>query len=183
MTVSNQVSEGIAAAIQNLQREIATLRTGRANPAMIEEISVECYGTRTPLQQLASISVPEPRLLVVQPWDPSVVKDIEKALASSSLGISPVVDGKIIRLPFPAMTEERRAALIKVVQEKAEQTRVRIRGAREEELKKLRQQERDSELSEDGLAVASQDVQEAIDQATVQVSQLVDDKTKEIMTV
>ncbi len=181
--MAQELATAIAAAIENFERELATLRTGRANPAMIEDLAVECYGARSPLNQLASISAPEPRLLVVQPWDASVTKDIEKALASSSLGISPVVDGKVIRLPIPAMTEERRTSLLKVVQEKAEQTRVRIRGAREEEMKDLKQQERDGAVSEDAMEVASKDVQAQVDDAVAAIAQKIEAKTKEIMTV
>src|SRR5690242_2544372 len=117
--MADLVAAAAADTLEYLERELATLRTGRANPAMVENIPVDCYGGRSPLQQVASISAPEPRLLLVQPWDPSIIKDIEKALSASSLGISPVVDGKNIRLPLPIMTEERRTALQKVVQEKA----------------------------------------------------------------
>ena len=99
-------SEQARKAIEHLQHELQAIRTGRANPSLVEDLLVEAYGTMTPLQQLAAIAAPEPRLIVIQPWDPSITKDIEKALTKSQLGITPVVDGKTIRLPFPSMTEE-----------------------------------------------------------------------------
>src|SRR5689334_7046975 len=127
-----QLQEHLAKALQHLHQELSGLRTGRAVPTLVENIQVESYGTMTALQQLASISAPEPQQLLVQPWDPSLLKDIEKAIAQSPLGINPVNDGKVIRLPFPPMTDERRQQLLKVVKEKAEEARVRVRGIREE---------------------------------------------------
>lgn len=177
------LNEAINKAIDHFRRELTGLRTGRANPAMIEEIGVEAYGAITPLLQLAAIHSPEPRLLVVQPWDPAVIKDIEKALSQSSLGITPVVDGKNIRLPFPAMTEERRQDLLKVVHEKAEQTRIRLRAAREEEIKRLRADEKNGVISEDALATATKQVQTAINLSQEQIEQAVKTKTAEILTV
>ncbi|MBI5467345.1 MAG: ribosome recycling factor [Candidatus Kerfeldbacteria bacterium] len=181
--MTDHLTTSIEQAISHLEHELLGIRTGRANPAMIEDIPVEAYGTKTPLVQLAAIIAPEPRLLVVQPWDPSVIKDIEKALTQSSLGITPVADGKLLRLPFPAMTEERRKDLMKVVNEKAEQTKVRLRGVREEEMKKLKTQERDGAISEDASTVAGKAVQTAIDQGTERIDTLVKAKTEEIMTV
>ncbi len=169
--------------LEHLDRELTAIRTGRASPAVVESIPIDCYGSRTPLQQLAAITAPEPRLLVIQPWDPSIIKDIEKSLSVSSLGISPVVDGKIIRLPFPTMTEERRRELSKIVQEKAEQTRVRIRGIRENELKRLRQSERDGQLSEDELTLTTKQLQVLIDETVAKVATATEQKIKEIETI
>lgn len=181
--MTDHLASAIEQAITHLEHELLGIRTGRANPAMIEDVQVEAYGTKTPLVQLAAINAPEPRLLVVQPWDPSVTKDIEKALSQSNLGITPVVDGKVLRLPFPSMTEERRKELLKVVNEKAEQTKVRLRGVREEAMKKLKSDEKDGAISEDAAKVASKAIQTAIDDGSAKVDAVVVSKTEEIMTV
>lgn len=181
--MAQSIQPDLDRALDHFDHDLATIRTGRATPAVVESIMIECYGGRTPLQQLAAIHAPEPRLLVIQPWDPSISKDVEKALAASSVGISPVVDGKTIRLPFPSMTEERRQELEKIVTEKAEQTRVRIRGIREDEVKRLRQEQRDGHMSEDELTLASKSVQHVIDQAIARVAATVVGKTKDIQTI
>lgn len=170
-------------ALEHLERELAAIRTGRANPALVEEISIEAYGVATPLVQLAAISAPEPRMIVVQPWDPSVIKDIEKGLTQSSLGITPVVDGKTIRLPFPAMTEERRTQMIKLVNEKAEETRVRIRGIREHLMKDLKQAQKDGSLSEDVVTQKTKQLQQDVDAALEQVASAVERKQEELTTI
>lgn len=177
------IVEHISQAIDHFAKELSTLRTGRATPALIEDLLVEAYGVPTPLQQLGSISTPEPRLLVVQPWDTSVLKDIEKALSQSSLGIMPVVDGKVIRLPLPSMTEERRQQLVKVVSEKAEEARVRIRQGREDVLKSLKTRTADGEVSEDVAEQEKAEVQTAVTEATTTIQDMVKKKTEEIMTV
>ena len=181
--MSENFSAEVQAAISHLEKEFSALRTGRATPAMIEDLPVEAYGAITPLQQLAAISSPEPRLLVVQPWDPSVLQAIEKALQQSSFGVMPVVDGKILRLPLPAMTEERRKQLLKVVSEKAEEAKVRIRGHREEAMKHLKRQQTDGDISEDAAKVDMAKVQKAVEESHERIDALVEAKTQEIMTV
>lgn len=119
------------ASIDHFKQDIATLRTGRVNPSMVDSISIEAYGTRTPLLQLASISCPEPRTIVIQPWDKSITKDIESALQRSELNLSPVVDGDIIRLNFPSLTEEKRRELVKLLNQKGEETKVSLKQKRE----------------------------------------------------
>lgn len=180
---SAEFTSHIDQTIDHLKKEFSVLRTGRANPALIEDVQVEAYGTRTPLQQLASISAPEPRLLVVQPWDASVVKDIEKALSQSSLGVTPVVDGKTIRLPLPTMTEERRVAMSKTVHEKAEEARVRVRNAREDEMKTVKQQEQDGDVSEDSAEIERAHIQKSVEESNGLILQLTNEKIEEIMTV
>lgn len=175
-------TERLTAAIHHLETELASLRTGRANPALIEDLSVECYGSRTPLMQLAAISAPEPQLLVVQPWDPSIVKDIERALSTSSLGIMPVVDGKIIRLPFPAMTEERRKELGRVAKEKAEQAKISARGAREEAMKELKAQAAAGTISEDVQDLEQKQVQEQIEATNKTIEERLETKLSELAT-
>lgn len=169
--------------LDHLRKEFSILRTGRANPALIEDLAVDAYGTKTPLMQLASISAPEPRLLVVQPWDASVIKDIEKALSQSSLGVTPVVDGKTIRLPLPTMTEERRVAMSKTVHEKAEEARVRVRNAREEEMKGVKQLEQDGDLSQDSAEVERAHIQKEVETTNEKIQSMTKEKIDEIMTV
>lgn len=172
-----------AKALEHLEHELQAVRTGRANPAIVEDIAVEAYGTMTPLVQLAAISAPEPRLIVIQPWDPSVTKDIERALSQSSLGINPVVDGKVIRLPFPAMTEERRKEMQKVVNEKGESSRVRIRGIREELVKQLRKAEKDGELSEDIFTLEMKKLQDSVDAQLANIASIVEKKQAELAII
>lgn len=181
--MSAAITTAIAKALAHLHHELTSLRSGRANPAMVEELLVEAYGTKTPLVQVAAISAPEPRLLVIQPWDPALTPDVAKAIQQSNLGISPVADGKILRLPFPAMTEDRRKELLKLVHEKAEQTRVRLRGIREEAMKELKIQERDGALSEDVADQQAKTIQQAIDTGTMEVDGAVKTKAEEIMTI
>lgn len=170
-------------AIDQLRADLATIRTGRANPALVEQLLVDSYGTKTPLLQLAAISAPEPRLLVIQPWDPGVIKDIEKAIMASPLGLNPVVDSKLIRLPIPSLTEERRRDLTKLAHEKAETIRIRIRQTRDEIIKHSRQEQKGGQLSEDDLTLLLKNVQREVDQSNVQVDSLVKDKEQEISTI
>lgn len=175
--------DSIQNTLQHLQTELLSIRTGRANPALIEDLEVPCYGAVSPLQQVASISAPEPRLLVVQPWDVSIIKDIEKAITQSPLGINPVVDGKIIRLPFPQMTEERRLAMSKLVQEKAEQAKVRVRTAREEVMKIIKTAEKDGTLSQDAAKSEMESVQKEVETSSATILDMAKKKTEEIMTI
>lgn len=175
--------EHVTKAIDHLQHELQGIRTGRANPSIVENLTVLAYGAPTPLQQLAAITAPEPRLVVIQPWDVSLVKDIEKALGQSPLGINPVVDGKIIRLPFPAMTEERRHELLKVVNEKGEESRVRVRGIREEVIKQLRKDEKEGKLSEDALEAELKKLQTEVTAALAQIEKIIAMKAEELSVI
>lgn len=170
-------------ALAFLDRELASVRTGRANSALIEDIAVSCYGATTPLVQLASIGAPEPQTLVVQPWDPSIIKDIDRAISQSGLGITPVVDGKVIRLPFPPMTEERRKELVKVVNEKSEQVKVRVRGLREDVMKKMRLEEKEGAMSEDVVATTTKEVQKLVDAANADIEKRAESKRQELLVI
>lgn len=181
--MSGDLTSRLDASLTHWRQELAALRTGRATPAMVEHLPVACYGSTSPLQQVAAISAPEPRLLVIQPWDPTLVKDIEKAIQVSQLGINPVVEGKFIRLPIPTMTEERRSAMVRKLQDTAEQARVSVRGIREETLKDLKAQQKNGEVSEDDLTVATKKVQAAIDHAIGQINADLAAKEQELMTV
>lgn len=170
-------------AVEHLKSELKTLRTGRASAALVEYLEIECYDTKTPLIQLAQISVPEPRVIAIQPYDKNVLKDIEKAVQTSNLGINPVNDGSFIRLTIPQMTEERRRELTKVVSQMAERTRVTIRNIREEIWKDIQRQEKDGSISEDGKISAKDDLQKMVDNYNEEIKGLSETKEKEIMTI
>lgn len=169
--------------LTHLQHELASVRTGRANPAMVEALVVDAYGTPTPLQQLASITTPEATQLLIQPWDPNSVKSIEKALQASALGIMPTVEGTIIRLHFPPLTEERRRELVRVVREKLEQAKVSVRGIREDIHKNVKQAERDGSLSEDQAALESKTLQAIVEEFNNRIVEFGANKEREVTTL
>ena len=169
--------------LTHLQQELASVRTGRANPAMVESIVVDAYGTPTPLLQLASITTPESTQLLIQPWDPSTVKSIEKALQASALGIMPTVEGTVIRLHFPPLTEDRRKELVRVVREKLEMAKVAIRGIREDIHKQLKLAERDGSLSEDQAAIESKTLQAIVEEFNERIATFGANKEKEVTTI
>ncbi len=164
-------------------QELNTIRTGRANPSLIETLPVEYYGTQTSLQELASISVPEARSLLIRPYDPSSLGNIEKAILKSDLGLMPNNDGENIRLVLPTPTEERRRELVRLVGSKAEETRVTIRNIRRESIRTLREFEEENMLTEDDLHLGEEEVQNITDQYTKKVDELAERKEAEIMEV
>jgi len=170
-------------AFDYLNHEFSAVRTGKASPALVENIDVEAYGAMMKLKQLAVISTPEPRLLVVQPFDGSTVKDIEKALKESRLGINPITDGKLIRLPIPPLTEERRRDLVKGIKQLAEEVRVRIRSARREGIDGLKKLQKDGKITEDDLAGNEGDIQKLTDQFGKKIDGALDAKEADIMKV
>lgn len=170
-------------AVLALKKELSTLRTGRATPALLDKITVDYYGAPTPINQLANISVPEPRLLVVQPWDKQVIGEIERALLKSDLGLTPNSDGSIIRLPIPQLTEERRKELVKISRKKAEDGRVAIRNIRRDANDKLKSMEKANEITEDELHKAQDEIQKLTDKMIGEADQVLADKEKEIMEV
>ena len=161
----------------------STIRAGRANPSVLDKISVDYYGTPTPVNQLASVSVPEPRSLVIQPWDASALKSIEKAISTSDLGINPQNDGKIIRLNFPQLTEDRRKELIKTVHKYAEEAKISVRNIRRDAIELFKDQKKKSEITEDDLKTIEKDIQELTDKHTKEIDSLVAKKEKELMEV
>jgi ribosome recycling factor len=168
-------------AVEHVQGEFATVRTGRANPGILHRVMVDYYGSQTPLQQLASFSVPEPRLLVVAPYDKSSLRDIERALQASELGLNPSNDGTVIRLAFPPLTEERRLELIRVVRHMAEDGRIAVRNVRrhcKDDLEAL-----DGEVSEDDIHRAEDKLQEITDRHTARVDELLAHKEQELLEV
>ncbi len=168
---------------QVLERELAGIRTGRASPALLEELRIDYYGSPTPLKQLATISAPEPRLLVVQPYDRGATPDIEKAILKSNLGFSPVADGTVLRVPVPHMTEERRREMGKLVRTKAEDERVAIRNVRRDAIEHLRRLQRDKEISEDDERRAADQVQKITDRFTSRIDEMGAAKEAEVMEV
>ena len=168
--------------IANLDSELATIRAGRANPNVLNKIMVDYYGSPTPIQQVANVSVPEPRMIQIQPWEKSMVKVIEKAIQTSDLGINPANDGSSIRLVFPELTEERRKELVKDVKKKGEAAKVAIRNIRRDgndAFKKLK----GSDISEDEIKDMEDDLQKMTDKFVKEVDKAVDVKSKEVMTV
>jgi len=170
-------------AIQSLENDLAVIRTGRASPALVEKLSIDYYDTPTPLMQLASISVPEPRSLLIKPFDPSTVKTIEKAILASDLGLTPNNDGKSIRLNLPPLTEERRRDLVKVVNGRLEEARVAVRNVRRDTQNDMRDFEKDKLISEDELKRGEDDLQKLTDRYVDEINTRGEDKEKEIMEV
>src|SRR3954470_13487649 len=168
-------------AFDYMNHEFSAVRTGKASPALVENIDVEAYGTPMKLKQLAVISTPEPRLLVIQPFDASTTKDIEKALKESKLGINPITDGKLIRLPIPPLTEERRKDLVKSIKQMSEEVRGRVRSARREGIDGLKKLEKDGDLSEDNLKSFEQEIQKLTDSANKKIDEALAAKEADIM--
>lgn len=170
-------------AIEHLAHECAALRSGRVSPALVDQVRIETYGSNMPLIELASINTPEPRLIVVQPWDPSIIKDIEKGILAANVGASPVIDGALIRLNFPSLTEERRKELVKQLGSKLEEARVAVRNIREEVLKKMKAAKAEGDISEDDFFGQQKDLQKIVDDYNAKIKKIGDDKEKDIMTV
>ncbi len=169
--------------LDNLAGEYDTIRAGRANPRVLDRIRVDYYGSPTPIQQVGNVSVPEPRTLLIQPWDKTQLKAIEKAILTSDLGINPTNDGSVIRLSFPELTEERRKDLAKEVKKKGENAKVAIRNIRRAANDTFKKQEKANEISEDDLEEVTDKIQKLTDKMIEKVDKAIDSKTKEIMTV
>ena len=172
--------ERMEKAVNALRDNLMTIRTGRASPALVERLPVEYYGTPTPLNQLATISVPEPRLLAIRPWDPNALADIERAILKSELGLTPSNDGKIIRLTIPRLTEERRQELVKVVGKRVEGGKVAVRNIRRDAIDDLRELESEKLISEDEFYRTKDDIQEITDEFIIKMDEIGRDKEREI---
>ena len=175
--------EKMKSTVEHLNRELASVRAGRANPHVLDKIMVEYYGTPTPLNQVGNITVPEPRLLQIQPWDASLLKAIEKAINMSELGINPNNDGKVIRLVFPELTEERRKELTKEVKKKAEASKVAIRNIRRDAMDVFKKSEKAKEITEDQLQDLEDETQKLTDKYVAEIEKKCDAKSKDILTV
>ena len=170
-------------AFDYMNHEFSAVRTGKASPALVENIDVEAYGTPMKLKQLAVISTPEPRLLVMQPFDASTVRDIEKAIKESKLGINPITEGKVIRLPIPPLTEERRKDLVKGIKQMAEEVRVRVRSARREAMDSMKKLQKDGTVGEDDVERYEGDIQKLTDQFVKKIEEALEMKEADIMKV
>lgn len=169
--------------VEMFRKDLAGLRAGRATPALVEKVTVEYYGTPTPLNQMANISVPEARLLVIQPWDKTQIQNIVKAIQKSELGITPQSDGNVIRLVVPQLTEERRKELVKVVRKKAEEEKVAVRNVRRDSIEMLKELEKDGDITEDESRKGQDDVQKLTDKYIKEIDHVAELKEKEIMEV
>ena len=175
--------EGMEKAFDFMKHEFSSVRTGKASPSLVDGIDVDAYGSVMKLKQLALISTPEPRLIVIQPFDASTMKPIEKAINESKIGISPVVDGKIIRLPIPELSEERRKDLVKTIKTMAEETRVRIRAARRHAMDTAKKMQKDGDLTEDDLKSGETQIQKLTDKYVADVDSQVVSKEADIMKI
>ena len=167
----------------NLMEELAAIRAGRANPHVLDKIMVDYYGVPTPVQQVGNVSVPEARIISIQPWDKSMLKPIEKAINMSDLGINPINDGTVVRLVFPELTEERRKQLTKEVKKKGEEAKVAIRNIRRDAMDLAKKLEKSSEITEDDLKRQTKDIQDLTDHLCDKIDKSVEAKNKELMTV
>ncbi|KKS65405.1 MAG: hypothetical protein UV67_C0002G0005 [Parcubacteria group bacterium GW2011_GWC1_43_12] len=179
----NKIKPGLEKAVAFFKEELGSLRTGRATPALVETVEVECYGTRTPLRQLAVITAPEPRMLMIQPWDKNSIKEIEKAISSSRSGLSVSVNGDFIRINIPSLNEETRKELVKNLKDKMEEAKASIRAFREQAWKEIQEGERAGLIREDDKFRGKDELQKTIDGYNDKLAQMGEAKEKEIMTV
>ncbi len=178
-----EYEEKMKKSCKSLEEEYSTIRAGRANPNILNRLTVDYYGVPSAIQQVANVSVPEPRVIQISPWEKSLIKSIEKAIMTSDIGITPSNDGKVIRLVFPELTEERRKELSKDVKKKAENAKVAVRNIRRDANDAFKKMEKNSEITEDELKLANDKIQKLTDKYVAEVDKLAENKTKEIMTV
>ena len=177
------IEERMKKTISIYEENLSEIRAGRANPAILNKITVEYYGTSTPINQVAGISVPEARLIVIQPWDISVLKEIERAILASDIGITPNNDGKVIRLNFPELNEERRKELVKDIRKMGEEAKIAVRNSRRDGIDEFRTKQKASEITEDDLSQAEEQIQKLTDKYVSEIDKITDNKEKEIMTL
>ena len=179
----SKIEEKMDKTLSVLQENFSEVRAGRANPAILNKVRVDYYGVPTPINQVAGVSVPEARLIVIQPWDMSILKEIEKAILASDIGITPNNDGKVIRLAFPELNEERRKELVKDIKKMAEESKVSIRSLRREGLDEAKKTEKDGDITEDDLKNAENEIQKLTDKKIEKIDEILANKEKEIMSV
>ena len=177
------LNEKMEKTISVFSEKLAEVRAGRANPAILNKIKIEYYGTQTPINQVAAVSVPEARLIVIQPWDASVLKEIEKAILASDIGINPNNDGKVIRLAFPELNEERRKEIVKDIKKMAEEAKVAVRNVRREGIDIAKAEQKDGNITEDELKNAENEIQKITDKYIEEVDKVLEAKEKEVMSV
>ncbi len=181
--LKRKTNERMSKTIEALKKDFASIRTGRASLALLDGIMVNYYNTPTPLQQVASLSIPESRLIAIQPWDPKVIPDIEKAILKSDLGLTPINDGKMIRINIPSLTEERRKQLVKTVRKKAEEAKIAIRNIRRDIIEEIKKLEKEKHISEDVVKKSQDETQKITDSFIAKIDEVLAHKEKEIMEV
>ena len=179
----NNIQEKMNKSVENLKEKFSEVRAGRANPAILNKVKIDYYGTPTPINQVAGVSVPEARMIVIQPWDVSVLKEIEKAILASDIGINPNNDGKVIRLTFPELTEERRKDLVKDIKKMAEESKVSVRNARREGIDLAKKLGKDGEMTEDEEKQAENKIQELTDKSIEEIDKILSVKENEILSI
>lgn len=179
----NVYEEKMKKTMNSLEGELATIRAGRANPNILNRLTVDYYGAQTPIQQVANISVPEPRMIQIQPWEKKLIREIEKAIQTSDIGINPTNDGTVIRLVFPELTEERRKELVKDIKKKGEAAKVAVRNIRRDANETFKKQNKANEISEDDQKDLETKVQKMTDKYIADIDKAVEEKSKEILTV
>ena len=177
------IKEKIEKCINVYNEKLSEVRAGRANPAILNKVKIDYYGTPTPINQVAGVSVPEARLIVIQPWDMSILKEIEKAILASDIGINPNNDGKVIRLAFPELTEERRKDLVKDIKKMAEEAKVAVRSVRRDGIETAKAEQKEGNMTEDELKQAENDIQKLTDKSVEEIDQILANKEKEVMSV
>ena len=181
--IMNNSNERMEKAIANLRRELASIRAGKASASVLDRLTVDYYGVATPINQVAGISVPEARLIVIQPWDLNLLKEIEKEILKADIGINPNNDGKVIRLAFPELNEERRKEIVKEIRKMAEEAKVAIRSIRREAIDDAREEEKNSIITEDDLKLAENNVQKLTDSKVEEIDKILESKEKEVMSI
>lgn len=181
--VKTKASNGMAKALEAFKRELGKVRTGRASLSLLDDVKVDYYGTPTPLNQVGSLAVPEPRLITIQPWEKNLIGDIEKAILKADLGLNPSSDGQIIRLVFPPLTEERRKEMVKQVKRMGEDAKVVVRNVRREANDTLKKLEKDKEITEDDLKRGEKEIQEITDDFVSRVDKVLEEKEKDLMEI
>ena len=177
------IKEKMEKSINVYNEKLSEVRAGRANPAILNKVKIDYYGTPTPINQVAGVSVPEARLIVIQPWDVSVLKDIEKAILASDIGINPNNDGKVIRLAFPELTEERRKDLVKDIKKMAEEAKIAIRAIRRDGIEEAKAEQKEGIMTEDELKQAENEIQKLTDKSVEEIDKILENKEKEVMSV
>lgn len=179
----NEIEERMKKSISVFEENLSEIRAGRANPAILNKIMVDYYGVPTPINQVAGVSVPEARMIVIQPWDASVLKDIERAILTSDIGLNPNNDGKVIRLAFPELNEERRKEIVKDIKKMAEEAKVAVRSIRRDGIDKAKELQKESSITEDDLKRAEEQIQKMTDKKIEEIDVILDKKEKEIMSI
>ena len=179
----SEIKEKMSKALDSLQERLSEVRAGRANPAILNKVKIDYYGTPTPINQVAGISVPEARMIMIQPWDLSILKEIERAIIAAEIGINPNNDGKVIRLVFPELTEERRKELVKEVRKYSEDAKVVVRNARRDGMDKAKTMQKEGEMTEDDLKLAENEIQKITDKNIEEIDKIIATKETEIMSI